>query len=287
MNSTRHGSNWWSQDTDEPSDPKQATCDDEAEVAVDAELMHSMKREVDNALEHISRLSVADVKGFEAVRCELCPFRCFAAHPKHFKRDLIKHTRRYHGDTDDAVKHDFVASGTKQLKLICALYDYDRIVGRPIDHTYLQRSAAIMRESVRPALQLNTNSVDSHIVLLLTEKGPLFVNKEHAVSHPTSRRIGNLYYNRDFGELALREAILNDGRMKTLRMRNASAYTVLSLTMLRVSASGRRCVLHKNTLARRNLPQTSNEHSFHIWISDCKHWALRSGQGVGCLPSFL
>lgn len=241
-----------------------------------------MKREVDNALEDISCLSSTDVKGFETVRCELCPFRCFAAHPKHFKRDLIQHTKRYHGGTDDAVKHDFVASGTKQLKLICALYDYDRIVGRPIAHTYLQRSAAIMRESVQPAPQITTNSVDSHIVLLLTEKGPRFVNKEHAVSHPTSRRIGNLYYNRDFGELALREAILNDGRMKTLRIWNASADTVLSLTMLSVSASDTRCVLLKSMLVRRNLPHTSNEHSFHIWISDCKHWALRSCQGAGC-----
>ena len=179
--------------------------------------------------------SVAHSPGFAVmdggVRCLLCPFKIIASSSHHAKRDFLIHLDNHHGRHRQKQKAGdrmsgggfYVASqAKKQLKLIKALFDHDRCVGAEPGH-YLQRSATIIRETVRPAL--HTLKVDDEIRLLLDTTGPRFINAaavradcpdEERIS---ARRVGYLYYTRAFAEMFFREALLHAGRARPIRAR--------------------------------------------------------------------
>ena len=133
--------------------------------------------------------------------CKLCPARSFPRADR-----LQHHLRAYHVE-----KRQYCCSGTKQLRIIQALFDNDQVSNRACKPGYLQRSARLLR-TCAPGLDPQENSVDKHIRLVLTEKGPVF--KHRACLQPV-RRVKNLYYSHGFADLLFQELLLNQAKMKT------------------------------------------------------------------------
>ncbi|CAE7704017.1 unnamed protein product, partial [Symbiodinium necroappetens] len=94
---------------DEGGDPEEEL--DESLVQVSDTLLRSMELEVSRQLKTTS----------SAKKCPFCPFRTFQKNSR-----VQSHVRRYH-----AVGRQFVCSGTKQLKIVAALFDDDQISGNP------------------------------------------------------------------------------------------------------------------------------------------------------------
>ena len=86
--------------------------DDESITHVGDELLALMKKEVTTFLrgpaEHIAKQG-----------CQACPFCPFRQWPKGRVSRLVDHVRKYHSE-----RKQFVASGTKQLKLVISLHDF-------------------------------------------------------------------------------------------------------------------------------------------------------------------
>ena len=78
-----------------------------------------------------------------------------------------EHIRRYH-----TVARQFICSGTKQLKICCALSDHDQTQGCAPGN-YLARSVELLTMAmVVPALSHTVNEIDREIRLVLTGRGP-------------------------------------------------------------------------------------------------------------------
>ena len=171
-------------------------------AAVEGQLRDALECEVALAI-----ASVAALGGGSRVdsghACPLCPFRRFAQ-----VASLVKHLERAH-----AHERGCVASGTKQKRLVYALYDSDVLAGRdPMD--LLCRSASAMRESVVPALPPHQNAIDKLVRLVLAEDGPEYRNAAWLGSSSLVRRVGNLYYTRGFANLLFREIMMAKGRLQ-------------------------------------------------------------------------
>ena len=70
--------------------------------------------------------------------CTMCPLRAFTRGP----RSLLKHMM-----TDHCEHKHFVCSGTKQVKVLMAVYDYDMLTSRQ-PFNLLKRSASTMRDMI-------------------------------------------------------------------------------------------------------------------------------------------
>ena len=163
-------------------------CEDEAVTNVANALLKQLAQEVDQ-VRKASGTKKADARG--RVACPLCPFRNWPR--KHGVR-VAEHLARYH-----TPRQQYTASGTKQLKLIIALHDQDRLQGRPSSVDYLRRSAAIMRSTIDPALPGKSNNIDKGIRLVFTQRGPEFWNLNSTITSPL-RRTRNLYYTMEFAQ---------------------------------------------------------------------------------------
>ena len=137
------------------------------------------------------------------MNCPFCPFRRFARADR-----KQRHISTYH-----TVSRQYVCSGTKQLKLLCALFDYDQVACLP-GKDYLRRSALMMADTVAPPLRSKLNEIDRHIRLVLTEEGPAFFNFDVISDGETRlvRRARNLYYTRGFAEMIYKEFMLCNGK---------------------------------------------------------------------------
>ena len=125
--------------------------------------------------------------------CPMCPFRSF----KHM-RGLRTHIQKYHTE-----KTQFVCSGTKQMKIVLALFD-DAASSQTHPARLLQHSARLLQEAVQPEVSSSINRIDKYIRLVLDCSGPRCVNVEC---------IGDdLYYTHSFAGMILREAVLNHAR---------------------------------------------------------------------------
>ena len=144
-------------------------------------------------------------------KCPFCPFR---------SSRLNKHVRQYH-----TAAQQYVASGAKQLKLCCALYDQDQTLGVATGQ-YLARSAEILRSTVQPGLPKTINEVDREIRLVLTGTGPEFWMLSSLSRSNAIRRVRNLYYTKDFADLVFREMLLCHGKCK------AATWIALSIDCL-------------------------------------------------------
>ena len=114
---------------------------------------------------------------------------------------MKEHLQRHHSGLPN-----FVCSGTKQFKIVMAIYDADRIAGRcPME--LLARSASLMRESICPALSPTVNYIDKDIRLLLTACGPKYVNAFALGDALPARRVGYLFYDRSFANLFFKELV--------------------------------------------------------------------------------
>ena len=170
-----------------------APYDVDGPVAVGDGLLKLLKEEVTSA--------VRSVRNSPRYACRLCPARCFTRADR-----LAHHIHTYHAE-----KQQYCCSGSKQLRLIQALFDYDQLQSKPGGARYLQRSSALLRSTVS-GLDFHENAIDKHIRLVLTERGPVF---KHRANLDQFRRVKNLYYSHGFADLFYQELLISHAKMKT------------------------------------------------------------------------
>ena len=174
-------------------------CDDGASVNVCKHLKDLLKLEVDSYATKLRKSC--------GTECILCPFKIIKTRKS---RDLQNHLQRNHTS-----KSTWVASGTKQMKVILALYDSDTF-NHCKQANYLHRSSLLMRVSIgKPLYESNNKEFDRSIVLLLDGDGPKYVNVSSIGVNIMARRVGHTYYTKTFAEILLRESIVHHGRVKT------------------------------------------------------------------------
>ena len=123
------------------------------------------ERYTKNIAEEIKQVSLSKCRKNKMWHCPFCPFRAFDR-----EKRLQDHVRKYH-----VQRSQYVCSGTKQMKVICALFDHDQF-SRKDAVDLLKRSAAILACQVVPALNNHHNDIDRYIRLVLTEQGPKYFN---------------------------------------------------------------------------------------------------------------
>ena len=168
--------------------------EEEAVVRVGDSLLAQLRQEVERCANTVER---------KVHRCPLCPFRRFQAPSR-----VQEHIRRYHTDA-----RQFICSGTKQLKVCCALFDHDQIQGCARGN-YLARSAELLRTMVVPALSHTVNEIHREIRLVLTGRGPEYW-AQSSLQSSSVRRVRNLYYTREFADLVYQELLLCHAKCKT------------------------------------------------------------------------
>ena len=136
-------------------------------------------------------------------RCPLCPFRKFNRAAR-----LLHHINTYHTE-----QRQYLCSGTKQLKVVCALFDNDQIASQK-GSRYMSRSAEILRATVSPPLASDSNGIDRHIRLVFAGAGPQFWNKAVVDESDNLRRVRNVYYTVEFADVVYRELLLRNAKCK-------------------------------------------------------------------------
>lgn len=97
--------------------------------------------------------------------------------------------------------------------MILSLHDSDMLADRRASN-YLQRTAMLLRASVKPSLSPVRNSIDKEIRLLLDADGPHFKHKAAVESSACARRVGNLWYTRAFSEKLFAEMLLQHAKAR-------------------------------------------------------------------------
>ena len=183
--------------TDAEEPPEES--EDEGIVRVGDRLLSSLKNEVTQLKAECIPRSDGEY------RCPFCPWRSWAANQS--KKRVLDHVEKYHDHI-----HQFVASGTKQLKLIISLHDAAQCTGSE-QGDLLTRSAEMLRCTVQPAVCASTTSIDRHIRLVFTERGPEFWNAVSVQEFPL-RRVRNLYYTYEFGQIVYQQFLLSDAKAR-------------------------------------------------------------------------
>ncbi|CAK0806321.1 unnamed protein product [Prorocentrum cordatum] len=173
---------------------------DEGETAVRTELFECLEKEV--------KSYAAGVALLRPKRDSECVKLKFAL--------LATHVSKYH-----LRKTRFVASGTKQFNVVCALFDNDRLLRTPAG-SLLKRSATILRETVSPAVHCGQNAIDKDIVLVLDDDGPSYQNKAAVGHNLACRRVGHTCYTRGFAEILLQESLRHHGRVRPAMSRTCA-----------------------------------------------------------------
>ncbi len=180
-----------------------ASDDDDTEESSDAAediphmLLGALQSEVQEALD-----SVDD----SYRKCPLCPFRAFDRASR-----LAGHISKYH--TSDV---NFCPGGSKQFRLLLALWDSDSASGKEVSNDYLSRSAELLRATVVPNLPATSmgSRADKALRLVFQGDGPVYVNvAKVSTGTPKVRRVGNFYYDCDFALLLLRSSVLAAGSL--------------------------------------------------------------------------
>ena len=129
-------------------------------------LLKSLEGEVENALARLSEKGLAKT-------CPLCPFRSFDRTAR-----VGHHVQRYH-----VRSMNYCPGGSKQWRLVLAIWDHDSAAGAADTGDYLARSAAAMRSSVKPALSGSHmgGRADKAVRLLLAAKAWIRIGEEPTV----------------------------------------------------------------------------------------------------------
>ena len=137
-------------------------------------------------------------------RCPFCPFRQFPRPSR-----VMEHVQKYH-----TTKRQFCCSGTKQVRVIQALFDDDQLRNIQPSARYLRRSAAVLRTSIGNE-DGSINHLDRRLRLVLTEKGPVYKSLQHVAENETVyRRAKNLYYTHGFADMLFQEMMVSNAKMK-------------------------------------------------------------------------
>ena len=171
-----------------------------------ADALHAaLRNEVRLALTLAFTMKSANSEGDSAVYpCSMCPFKCFKQ-----VDTLEAHIKNAHNH-----KNGYVCSGSKQRRLVHALYDSDMLSGCEDSFSLLSRSAEIMRSIVSPPLPPDINDINRFLRLVLTERGPEYHNAKTIATTTAVRRVGNTYYTLGFANMLFREVMMCKGRLK-------------------------------------------------------------------------
>ena len=170
-----------------------ASDEDEPLIKVGDSLLAQFRKEVEQQAQTVS----------DKLRCPLCPFRKFQK-PRRVRDHIVK----YH-----TAARQYICSGTKQLKICCALFDNDQIRGDRLGN-FLARSAELLRTTVKPPLSSKVNEIDREIRLVLTGQGPEYWSLS-TLKESHVRRVRNLYYTREFADIVYQELLLCYAKCKT------------------------------------------------------------------------
>ncbi len=171
----------------------------ESEVRIGDTLLALLAEERSKALQQED--CIRDGSSF---RCPFCPFRKFSRGCR-----VMEHVRKYHQK-----KRQFCCSGTKQMRVVQALFDDDQLKGSATKPRYLRRSAAILRNSLG-SMNHTVNHLDRAMRLVLTEKGPVYKPASAVTTEGSPyRQARNLFYTRGFAEHLFQEMLLCHAKMK-------------------------------------------------------------------------
>ena len=173
--------------------------DEDNKPVVSDNIQQTLRREVEETLLDL-RARTQRVNGRS--QCPLCPFRSFSE-----LRQLRTHVTKHH-----SAKNQYVCSGTKQIKIILAMYDHAASSQRT-SRNLLCESAALLRETVKPPLASTCNHIDKSLRLVFDAAGPSYVNEECIGQTLSVRRVRNLYYTQSFADLLIREMILSHAQV--------------------------------------------------------------------------
>ena len=139
--------------------------------------------------------------------CRLCPQR---GKPYDRMDRLIEHIQR-----DHISDKSFVVSGSKQLRLIMALYDHDLAAGITPLSTYIARSASMMASSAPEARTMKrTTKYDAYLSLLLDVDGPRFIDLSSVNKPPHYLRVARQSVSsKEFANMVFTQFVLNRGRL--------------------------------------------------------------------------
>ncbi len=191
----------------------------EAEVRVGDSLLVLLAQERSKALQQEDCIS--DGSSF---RCPFCPFRKFSRGCR-----VMEHIRKYHQK-----KRQFCCSGTKQLRVVQALFDDDQLKGLATKPRYLRRSAAVLRNSLG-SMNHAVNHLDRAVRLVLTEKGPVYKPVSALTTEGSPyRRARNLFYTHGFADHLFQEMLVCHAKMKQVSCHYMFRHKCLSLITLNV-----------------------------------------------------
>ena len=174
--------------------------DADGSVTVDAQLLQDLADEVLALIDKAQQGKLRPQASFFS--CPACAFRSFQS-----SRRLLTHLQKYHIE-----KNQYVASGTKQIMVILAIHDSD-MMEQNRQGKYLQRSAALIRKSIKPPLSRTNNKLDRFIRVVLDAQGPRLVHLQ-ALNFLCARRVRNLWYTRKFAERVYQEVLLHNGKAR-------------------------------------------------------------------------
>ena len=137
-----------------------------------------------------------------ATKCPFCPFRNFRRPNR-----LANHLEKHHTATNR-----YCPSGTKQFKIACALFDWNRI-RRQTCCTLLRDSVDLLRKSIDPPLSSTSNVIDKDIKMVFQGDGPRFQGREFIDDSDVMRRCGNAYYTHDFATLFFQSMVVNNSNL--------------------------------------------------------------------------
>ncbi|CAE7313439.1 unnamed protein product, partial [Symbiodinium microadriaticum] len=183
--------------------------DDEGVTRVGDKLLGFLRDEVAVFLNKKPAEVADEVRKNGKAWCPFCPLRCW---DKTRHSSVTAHVREYH-----SARKQFVASGTKQLKVIIALHDDDQCRRQPAGN-YLRRSATLLSQSLDDTISTKHILLDKKIGLVLTHDGPQYWSLQ-AVQQGELRRLRNLYYTRPFAQLCFREVLMCSAKVYALHAR--------------------------------------------------------------------
>ena len=158
-------------------------------------ILRRLEAEVKAALDNL-RVSSGKENGRRL--CPFCPFRSFTQ-----LRYLRTHICKHH-----CAERQFVTSGTKQIKIVLALYDHAAASQQEVE-SLLRESATILRQTVTPPIAATSNYIDKQIRLVFDRSSPMYVNVSAIGESMYVRRVRNVYYTHAFADLLLQEMIMS------------------------------------------------------------------------------
>ena len=168
--------------------------DEDDTLCVSDGILDAMSEEVADVMSDLSKKSYR-TEGRTV--CPFCPFRSFKQ-----LRQLRTHITKHH-----TRKNQYICSGTKQTKVVLALYDF-AASQQTVQEKYLRESCQILRSTITPALSCSLSHIDKHIRLVLKASGPVYVNLDSIGKTENVRRVRNMYYDHTFADLAVQEMIM-------------------------------------------------------------------------------